>query len=332
LAAWSAFNLTPYGRQPHGLIIGIFFGIFIGLSSWLCGVPRPESRTSKYELLTVSLMAVVLGIVLCMVAGLGLAYVRIGRWIWLLFGLLTYVGIITPRLLISGIESVVRHRILIYGAGPFGRAVLKELTHHSTIQIVGFIDDNRTLWSRCIDGVPCLGGVDQVHTLCRQLDVPLICCAISGGLPEPHARQLLHLRNLGVEIMDIPELYERFTERIPVDFISAHWLVHGEKLSSRSVGMLLKRLIDLLGSLFGLAVSLPFWFLIALAIKLDSHGPVFFRQWRMGLRYRPFLMWKFRSMVSGAEKNGARWAEVDDARVTRLGRLLRLTRLDELPS
>ena len=95
--------------------------------------------------------------------------------------------------------------------------------------------------------------------------------------------------------------------------------------------MLGKRLADIIGSLIGLAITLPFWPIIALLIKLDSAGPVFFRQWRMGRNSHPFMILKFRTMLIGAEKNGAKWADKQDDQITMLGKILRLSRLDELP-
>lgn len=92
-----------------------------------------------------------------------------------------------------------------------------------------------------------------------------------------------------------------------------------------------RRLVDVGVALFLLLLTLPLWLVIAVAIKLDSRGPVFFRQRRTGLHDREFTILKFRSMYTDAEKDGPRWASLNDSRVTRVGRLLRRTRLDELP-
>lgn len=331
LAAWSAFNLTPHGRQPHGLVVGLFFGLLLGAASWISGVPRPESNPSRYELLAVSLLATALGVVLCLVGSMGLAYVRIGRWVWVLFGALAYIGLLAPRVLVSGIESADRHRVLIYGAGKAGRGVLGELQHHFGIDIVGFLDDNRELWTRTLDGVPCLGGVHEAEAMCRRFGVHLISVAIPHALPEERAERLLRLRHAHIEILDIPELYQRFVARIPIDFITPNWMLGGAVFAQRSMTMLAKRLTDILFSLVGLLLTLPLWPGIALAIKASGPGPVFFRQWRMGYKHRPFRILKFRTMVTDAEKDGAQWARPDDARVTALGRWLRVTRLDEIP-
>jgi len=331
LAAWSAFNLTPYGQQPHGLLIGMVFGILMGLAGWLCGIPQPETNPSRYELVTVTFLGIVLGLVLCLVLSMGLAYARIGRWIWAWFGLLAYIGILTPRLIVSGVEGSARRRVLLYGAGHTGRQLLKELQQHAGIRVVGFIDDNPAFWTQSIEGHPCLGGVLQAPAVCKQLDVELLCVAMIRPLPEPRARRLLVMRHVGVEIMDIPDLYERFFTRVPIDFISARWLLNGGTLTAQTMGMIFKRLSDVALSVAGLIVSLPLWLLVAGAIAIAMPGPVFFRQWRMGYANRPFRIIKFRTMRMDAEADGAQWADAHDERVTPLGRFLRLTRLDELP-
>ncbi|HEV7516944.1 MAG TPA: exopolysaccharide biosynthesis polyprenyl glycosylphosphotransferase, partial [Thermoanaerobaculia bacterium] len=92
-----------------------------------------------------------------------------------------------------------------------------------------------------------------------------------------------------------------------------------------------KRLLDLTAACVGLLLAAPLMALVALAVRLDSPGPVFFRQERVGRGRRPFTLWKFRSMAQDAEAGGARWAVVGDPRVTRVGRFIRKTRLDELP-
>lgn len=331
LAAWSAFNLTPYGRQPNGLFIGSFFGLIMGLTCWACGMPRPESNPSRYELISVGLISVTLGMVLCVVAGMGLAYVRIGRWIWLLFTGLSLAGIIAPRLMITSLESEARHSVLIFGAGRAGRAVLQQLRRHPGIKILGYIDDNRALWNTNIDGLPCLGGTAQLPFICRKTQAQMLALAITAPLPEDTALRLLKLRHIGLEILCIPELFERFAACVPVNLVSVEWLLSGGRVASPSLNRMVKRIIDVGCCLPALALTLPLWVLIAATIKLDDHGPVFFTQWRMGRGNRPFRIIKFRSMCSDAEPDGARFADDGDRRVTRVGRWLRISRLDELP-
>ena len=331
LAAWSAFNLSPYGRHPHGFAVGVAFGFIMGMSCWLSGIPRPDSHTSRYELISVSILGVLLGVALCMFAGLAVAYVKIGRWIWALFALLSLIGVLAPRLFVGLVESAARYRVLLYGGGAAGRAAINEFRRHPAVAIIGVLDDNRELWSELIEGVPCLGGMNQAEAACRRFGAQIIVPAVRAGLPETAMRNLLRLRHFGVEIIGIPELYERFLGRVPLDHLTASWLAAGAFINPRSMNMLGKRVFDIVGSLIGLAITLPIWPFIALLIKIDSPGPVFFRQWRMGRNSHPFMILKFRSMAANAEQTGAQWAGKHDERMTKLGRILRITRLDELP-
>jgi exopolysaccharide biosynthesis polyprenyl glycosylphosphotransferase len=130
----------------------------------------------------------------------------------------------------------------------------------------------------------------------------------------------------------MPDLYDKLSRRIPIQHIDPAWALNViEKLPSR-LSLSCKRLMDLALAGFGLLVLAPFLPLVALAIRLDSPGPIFYRQIRSGRAGRPFTILKFRTMVTDAEKDGrARWASEDDPRITRVGRFLRKTRVDELP-
>ena len=101
--------------------------------------------------------------------------------------------------------------------------------------------------------------------------------------------------------------------------------------SEKKLALAAKRVLDVHASLIGLALYLPIFLLAAIAIKLDSRGPVIYRQRRMGLGNKEFTLYKLRTMVADAERNGPQWADPDDGRVTRVGRFLRRTRLDEFP-
>jgi exopolysaccharide biosynthesis polyprenyl glycosylphosphotransferase len=145
--------------------------------------------------------------------------------------------------------------------------------------------------------------------------------------------RVLEARLQGHEVMDITAFYERFWRKIPVTAIKPEWLVHNEgfRLFYTPMRSKLKRLFDWCLSLILLVVTWPIMLLAAIAIKLDSRGPVFYRQTRTGRDGYPFTIFKFRSMCNDAEKNGAQWACVGDARITRVGSFLRKTRIDELP-
>jgi exopolysaccharide biosynthesis polyprenyl glycosylphosphotransferase len=108
-------------------------------------------------------------------------------------------------------------------------------------------------------------------------------------------------------------------------------VIFSSGFKQRMISRVMKRLVDILVSTGGLLIMLPLFLLIAALIKIDSSGPAMYRQTRVGLRGRPFLIWKFRSMRQDAEKSGPQWAQADDPRISRVGRWLRKTRIDEFP-
>ena len=134
---------------------------------------------------------------------------------------------------------------------------------------------------------------------------------------------------LPLKFTDLPSFYEQAFKKIPITNISRVWFL--DNFSQKRMYEFTKRIIDVAIGSFVLIITLPFWFLIALAIKWDSAGTVFYKQARIGKNEKEFTIWKFRTMVNNAEKNGAVWSTRNDSRITGVGKFLRDTRLDELP-
>jgi len=144
---------------------------------------------------------------------------------------------------------------------------------------------------------------------------------------------LLRLRTTGVAVSEISTFLERETGRIDLHSVSPSWLIFSDGFASgRMLSSVFKRAFDIAASLLLLVLTLPLILLTAVAIKLESHGPAFYRQRRVGLYNQPFEIVKLRSMRQDAELAGkAVWAEQDDPRITRIGRIIRKVRIDELP-
>lgn len=144
---------------------------------------------------------------------------------------------------------------------------------------------------------------------------------------------LMKLRASGASVHNLTAIYEEYQSKVPILHLKHGWFINssGFYLLQNATGLKIKRLLDLLFSVFLLVLTLPLTLLVALLIKLDSPGPVFYAQSRYGLNSRQFQVLKFRSMIADAEKDGARWAETDDPRITRVGRIIRKMRIDEIP-
>ncbi len=140
------------------------------------------------------------------------------------------------------------------------------------------------------------------------------------------------MRVRGVHVEDAASALSALTGRIPLSAVKSSWFVFSEGFHRSKWNELLKRVLDLFAATVGLVVSIPLMLLAALAVRLDSGGPVLYRQTRVGRMGKSFELLKFRSMRKDAESlNGAQWATENDPRITRIGRFLRKYRLDELP-
>jgi sugar transferase (PEP-CTERM system associated) len=150
-----------------------------------------------------------------------------------------------------------------------------------------------------------------------------------GGLPMS---ELLECKLRGLEILDLPAFFERQTGILPLEAINASWMIFAEGFTTGSARDIVKRLFDLLVSGFFLLMFMPVMLLTGLLIRLESKGPVFYTQERVGQFGKSFTIYKFRSMFTDAEKDGLPvWARQKDDRTTRVGRFIRRTRIDELP-
>lgn len=161
-----------------------------------------------------------------------------------------------------------------------------------------------------------------------------IVLATRVNLPNALIEKLMRVRfSHGIQIFDLNDFYERFWLKLPVFHLKTGWFAmsHGFDLIHNPVGLRMKRILDLAFAFIFLVVSIPLLMVIVVAVFLESGGPIFYKQLRTGENGKNFTLYKFRSMQVDAEKNGAQWATANDPRVTRVGKWLRLMRLDELP-
>ena len=142
----------------------------------------------------------------------------------------------------------------------------------------------------------------------------------------------MRVKTKGVDVADFSSFLEREMGRVDLDTLNPSWLIFSDGFSAgRRLSSIAKRAFDIVASLLLLVVGLPLIGLFALLVKLESDGPAFFRQKRVGLYGQEFTLIKLRSMRSDAEAGGSKWAEKDDPRITRVGRFIRMVRIDELP-
>lgn len=173
---------------------------------------------------------------------------------------------------------------------------------------------------------------DGILAIAKRLKADKVVVSMAERRGAFPLKQMLWCKLSGIEVLDAPGMYERITGKLLVESITPSWFIFSSGFKVTALLMLSKRLMDILCSLLGLVFFAPFAPLVMLAIKLDSPGPIFFRQVRVGQGDVPFELIKFRSMRQDAEKGtGAVWALQSDPRVTRLGSFLRKSRIDEIP-
>lgn len=224
--------------------------------------------------------------------------------------------------------------VLIIGAGRSGTALAHLLeAKFSPYRVVGFLDDDPAKQGRVIGSPKVLGPVSRLKEITSEMGVNTAILAITHDRSLELISRILDARLHGMAIFDMPTVYENLAKRVPVEHVYDQWLLFndGFYLASKEYMQKIKRLADLVISVLLLLSTFPIAVLFALAIRLDSPGPIFFKQERIGKDSKVFLLWKFRSMGQDAEQNGAVWAERVDPRVTRVGKWVRLLRIDEIP-
>lgn len=332
-----AFLLTPYREQipaPYYVfVVGCMYAFILQLFTNLCGVPYPGRRSSRYELIAAAALAVFLAyLVFSLLIGLVLLRVY-GRYIVGITTTISLLGVIVPRWILMRMYRLQPIRVVIYGAGNKGSTLAQRLASDPHFEVVGFLDNNQELAGAERFGYPVFGSIHNYGgDKLKQLDVDILVISITANkLIEKNARAIMELPLEQIEVMNKGAFIEYYFNEISVEYGCPQWFASSPSVPGNPSVFAVKRLLDLAGGMAGLLLSLPLWPFIALAVKIDSRGPVFFTQDRVGWRGKTFRIIKFRTMFTNAEDDGPQWARTNDARVTNVGRLLRRTRMDELP-
>jgi len=231
-------------------------------------------------------------------------------------------------------EGIGLKRLLVYGTGELARNVARRIREqaHPTYCLVGFVSTDPSMIGQQLDGIEVLGVGSQLLDLFVPNKIDDVILAEPTLQAEDILGLMLDCEKEMVGSRTVPSLFQTSLTEVQSDLFEGVPLYGLKETALRGLNAVLKRLFDIAVSLLGLIVTVPFYPLIALAIRLDSRGPVFYKQKRTGLDGTRFNLYKFRSMVADAEEEtGPVWATADDPRRTRVGRLLRRWNLDELP-
>ncbi len=335
-----AVNIAPFADYIGMLAIQIVTMVIVYFFSRLYDMKRSMPRVDEfYRLFAATSIGTIVTIALTTIlfknSTLELDFPRVMIiYAWLLTAVLVAAG----RSVLVFVRDQLRKRgsltdrLLIVGTGDVGRMILQKVRQMPRLgyHVVGFVDGD-TAPGREIMGVPVLGGVDDIPDLIEAYGVEEVII----GRPELSHQEVLSIISrcergqVGIKIF--PDLFQIIATELSIGDLGGLPLLTVRDIALRGWKLTLKRGVDLVGSAVGLVLLSPFLVLIALLIKLDSPGPVFYAQERMGLDAKPFWCLKFRSMRIDAEKDGPGWTTEDDPRVTRLGRFIRRFSIDELP-
>jgi sugar transferase (PEP-CTERM system associated) len=226
-----------------------------------------------------------------------------------------------------------RSRIMILGSGPAAELVCETLTNADPdADVIGFVPSpNETASSVPASRILPIHGSLASTALAANVNEIVVALTERRGGSMP-MRDLLDCKIRGIRVFDIATHFEKTLGQIRVDFVNAGWLIFGDGFNQGLARTAIKRAFDVVSASVLLLVSAPLMLLTAIAIRLESPGPILFRQQRVGLNGATFDVVKFRSMRVDAEGDGKpRWATKKDDRVTRIGKIIRLLRIDELP-
>ncbi len=297
------------------------------------GVYGPDALRSMRFATARLLVAISLGIIALSFADFVLATQSLWRSTLAYAMAIAIILLVLNRLVIGGIlgASAFRRRVLVFGSGLRAQR-LRELGERpeSGFAIVGYIGlgDGQPVVEEAISRT-------AIHNLTRfveNLGVSEVVLALEERRNSLPLKDLLRIKTAGVHVNDFSSFIERETGRVDLDTVNPSWLIFSDGFSSsRAFSSAAKRIFDVTASAILLTVTAPVIVLFALLVKLDSRGPAFFRQTRVGLFGENFDIIKLRSMRTDAEAAGAQWAAKNDPRVTRIGRFIRKVRIDELP-
>jgi len=310
------------------------FAIALQMAMVAVGVYSPEALQSHKFAAARLLVAISLGVIFLSV----IYFMLPGTTLWrsnslyamaLAFALLMSMRIVMQR--VFGGEGFKR-RVLILGAGQRALRISKLAERDGAgFVVVGHVE--MTEGQSVIPTAISRAHIENLSEHVLRLNASEVVLAIEERRNAMPLADLIRLRTTGVHVNEVSTFLERETGRIDLRSTNPSWLIFSDGFTSgRRISSIFKRVFDITASLVLLIIAFPLILLGALAVKLDSRGPAFFRQTRVGLYGSTFDLVKLRSMRTDAEADGkAKWAEKDDPRVTRVGKWIRLLRIDELP-
>lgn len=332
-------NMAPFGRYV-GLMIVQIFSVILSLAFYRqYYIPRAVSRVDQFYSVFGSvsigtIISVAVSAFFFKGTALEVDYPRVMViYAWLLAILLIMMGRAVHQFVRNRMRDrgIGKDRLLVVGTGDVARIIVQRILWSPQLgyELAGVVDGTGIT---DFHGVPVLGEVEALPELIEEHDVDEVIIATPEEGHREVVRIISYCERGRVSIKVFPDIFQFVTTDAGIDDLGGLPLLTVRDYAMRGYMLIVKRLMDLAGAAVGLVALSPLMLLVAVAIKLESPGPVFFVQDRMGLDGRPFKLIKFRSMRNDAEERGPGWTVSDDPRQTRLGRWLRRIDIDELPN
>lgn len=225
-------------------------------------------------------------------------------------------------------------RILIVGSGSLAVEVAREMLDRpdAGYRIAGFVGTDAQLLGKSLINPRVIGLTSELDEVVRRENIDRIVVAMGERRGQLPTNELLQLSLTGkVNIEEGASFYERVTGRVSLNMIRPSWLIFSSRGRQARISGIARNIVHRIVAMVGGLLSIPFAIVTAVLIKLESPGPIFYKQERVGKNGQPFILMKFRSMRTDAEKSGPVWASKDDDRTTRVGKIIRKLRIDEIP-
>jgi sugar transferase (PEP-CTERM system associated) len=259
----------------------------------------------------------------------------LGRGIAVLTAPIVFSLLLSWRVLLrhKGLQFQEPERILVLGTGAAGIALVREIISRPELKlkVVGFLDETGENIGKSLVNPGIIGAVASVEQIAAREGASRVILSLAERRGNTPVKQLLDLKFAGIRVEDAHTVWEQICGRIHLQHLSPSWLILSDGFRKSKLLTAAKRTVDFLAALVGLVVTMPVLVVSALAIWFETGSPILFKQERTGMWSRSFQILKFRSMRHDAERNGPSWAKEGDDRITRVGRVIRKLRLDELP-
>lgn len=326
---------TYYAQQEVGL-----FGKGLVFAGFMLGglIAFGNYQRHAKQSLEVMAMRLVVGLAIGMIPLIITDYVSelffLGRGVLALSSLLAFVMLFLSRLMFERVaEDELKLRVLVLGSGKNAETIKhsEDQNELKGLNVLGYIAINEETSSVGEDKI--IFKHKPLIDIAADFEADQIVLAVDDRRNSLPVQEILDCKMSGIEILDTLTFYERETGQIRLDMLQPSWLFLSEGFRQTVMRRLCKRILDLGSCMIMLPFVAPFMLLTALSIWVESgfKGPILYRQVRVGENNKTFHIYKFRSMYTDAEKNGAQWATKNDSRITRVGAVIRKTRLDELP-